>query len=167
MRIWGVPPSLMCRKHLMGEHVEMHMFKSVIESGKSVDGYIRDNLLDTDGILDRHFNVAIEMVRRGMKHNTPMMSISYPEGFVHRKSVNEHKSEMELVRRCPECRALFEARFGRDRYANIPYGGDSVTPGVLPYTYHVIYNGVLITTVAGWREKAVKYLENHRRKMRG
>jgi hypothetical protein len=25
MRMWMVPPKVMCRKHLLGEHVEIHM----------------------------------------------------------------------------------------------------------------------------------------------
>lgn len=166
MRIWGVPVALMCDKHLGGEHVEMHMFKSVIELDKKVDGYIRDKLLDTLAILTRHEELSREMLKRGMKHNSPLLSVSYPEGFVHRNSVDPHESEMELVRRCPKCRERFEAANGREKYAHIPYGGDSVIPGPVPYTYEVIYNGEVIKTVPGWREKAVKYLEDHRRKMR-
>ena len=30
MRMWLVPPQLMCDQHLLGEHLEMHMFIGTI-----------------------------------------------------------------------------------------------------------------------------------------
>lgn len=36
MRMWMVPPELMCRQHLLGEHVELHMFVGAINKGTSV-----------------------------------------------------------------------------------------------------------------------------------
>ena len=36
MRMWLVPPSHMCRKHLLGEHVELHMLLGTLKKGKSI-----------------------------------------------------------------------------------------------------------------------------------
>ena len=36
MRMWNVDPKLMCNKHLLGEHVEMHMFFGTIQKGISM-----------------------------------------------------------------------------------------------------------------------------------
>lgn len=34
MRIWDIPPSLLCRQHLLGEHRELHAIWSVITKNK-------------------------------------------------------------------------------------------------------------------------------------
>lgn len=164
MRIWGVPVACMCNKHLRGEHVEMHMFKSVIESGKSVGGYIRDKLLDTHGIIQRHDRVAAEMVRRGDKHVSPLEWIHYPEGFEQRTSVIPTESEMELARRCTDCRKRFEEYYGAEKFAHIPIGGDGIVPDRDGYA--VKYNGKIIADSFPRRDKAVTHLERHRRKLR-
>ncbi len=72
MRMWMVDPKLMCRKHLLGEHVEIHMFVSTILSGKSIKGYIKNNLIEPSKILERHEELVEEMKRRGYKHNSPL-----------------------------------------------------------------------------------------------
>ena len=53
MRMWMVDPKIMCRKHLLGEHVEHHMFVGTINKRISIVGYLRDNLLlaQNTGIL--------------------------------------------------------------------------------------------------------------------
>lgn len=167
MRIWGVPVGCMCQKHLLGEHVEMHMFKATIESGKSVDGYVRDKLLDTNRIAERHELLVEEMRARGIRHNSPLDKVDYPEGFVHRHSVVQDESEMELARRCPDCRALLEKRYGAERFQHLPVGGDgieSLGPGA---GFVAKYNGQIIRESANLkRDKVVTYLERYRRKMR-
>ena len=35
-----VSPATMCRKHLLGEHVEIHMAVASLRLGKSVDGFL-------------------------------------------------------------------------------------------------------------------------------
>ena len=35
MRMWNVDVTKMCNKHLLGEHVEMHMFVGIIIKGTS------------------------------------------------------------------------------------------------------------------------------------
>lgn len=41
MRMWKVNPKNMCRQHLLGEHVECHMFVGAILKGISLSGYIK------------------------------------------------------------------------------------------------------------------------------
>ena len=38
MRMWMVPVQYMCRKHLLGEHVEHHMLVGSIHKGLSMRG---------------------------------------------------------------------------------------------------------------------------------
>lgn len=102
MRMWKVDPKVLCTKHLLGEHVEMHMFVGTIRKGVSMDGYIVGGLVETQHIKSRHDELAAEMVRRGMNHKSPMENLSVaPAG-----SVNVEGNLVELARRCPTCRAL-------------------------------------------------------------
>lgn len=166
MRIWGVPVTCMCKKHLMGEHVEMHMFKATIEAGKSVDGYVRDKLLDTHRVVERHELLVREMLFRGYNHTSGLYSITYPPGFVERTSVDQNASELELARRCPDCRHLLECHYGKARFAHLPVGGDAVRQ-IAPNCYTVMYNGAVIDTFYNVKkEKAVLFLEKYRRTMR-
>ncbi len=100
MRMWNVKPEVMCRKHLLGEHVEMHMFLSALTSGKKLDGYIRSGLVEIHNIKRRHDELAQEMVRRGYRHNSPMKDspLLAMSGFVESKWSYE-----ELRFRCAEC----------------------------------------------------------------
>lgn len=38
MRMWMLPPETMCRKHLLGEHVELHMLLGSLRRGKTLTG---------------------------------------------------------------------------------------------------------------------------------
>ncbi len=101
MRMWNVSPRLMCRKHLLGEHVEMHMFLGSLRLGKRIDGYVCTGLVEVHNIKRRHDELALEMVSRCYRHNSPMED--YPllqrAGFVDVK-----RSLEELQFRCAECR---------------------------------------------------------------
>ncbi len=101
MRMWNVNPELMCRKHLLGEHVEMHMFLGTLSKGKSVDGYVRTGLVEIHNIKARHDELAQEMTKRGYRHHSPMSNspLLLRSGFV-----DVEKSNKELQSRCPECR---------------------------------------------------------------
>ncbi len=101
MRMWNVRPELMCRKHLLGEHVEMHMFLGTLSKGKGVEGYVRTGLVEVHNIKARHDELAQEMVRRNYRHNSPM---SCSPLLVRRGFVDIEKSYKELQSRCKECR---------------------------------------------------------------
>lgn len=102
MRMWKVDPSLMCRQHLLGEHLEMHMFVGAIRKGVDIGGYVRKGLVEVHYLNRRHKELVQEMTRRGYKHHTPLF-------FVSRKKVGRvdvRASVAELRRRCPACRKL-------------------------------------------------------------
>ena len=105
MRMWGVLTKYLCRKHLLGEHVEMHMFVGTIRKGVSIQGYLDRGLVDPGRIFDRHEELAAEMLRRGMNHQSPLDNL----GCRITKPVDQAANIAELSRRCPECRALIEA----------------------------------------------------------
>lgn len=103
MRMWMVNPAIMCRKHLLGEHVEIHMFQGCLNKGKNVDGYVKNGLVDLGFLKVRHSALVDEMTRRGYKHNSPLIIQAEDS----RNSVNWGKSLNELINRCPDCHDRF------------------------------------------------------------
>lgn len=98
-----VRPALMCNRHLLGEHVELHMLVSTINSGKSIRGYL-EGLVDPGLIQSRHDDIAAEMRLRNMNHYSPIaaVTISCPPG----KAIIEADNINELARRCQACAVL-------------------------------------------------------------
>jgi len=102
MRMWNVPPEILCNQHLLGEHVEMHMFAGSINKGISIKGYIKKGLVEPGKIEERHAELVIEMERRGMNHQSPLPRIKkngYGKGHV-----DITQSLNTLMRRCARCR---------------------------------------------------------------
>lgn len=100
MRMWMVDPKMMCNKHLLGEHVETHMLEGSIRMGKSVEGFIKNGLVNLDHLKHRHDCLAAEMENRGMNHKSPLIPSALQTGG----EVDQVASLMELGRRCPACR---------------------------------------------------------------
>src|SRR5512140_3519098 len=102
MRMWMVPPRRMCRKHLLGEHVEIHMAVATLRLGKSVSGFLEKGLLELGSLRSRHDELVAEMLRRGYRHASPLGRVPRrSEGKVDRKA-----NLLDLARRCPDCKAL-------------------------------------------------------------
>ena len=102
MRMWMVDPRSMCDKHLLGEHVETHMFVGTIQKGIGVKGYLEGGLLEPRNLWTRHDLLAEEMKARGMKHRSPLPRCditALPD-----VRVDTDRSLAELGRRCPDCR---------------------------------------------------------------
>jgi len=110
MRQWMVDPRVLCRKHLLGEHVEHHMFVGSINKGILIDGYLRDNLLEPMSLLTRHIELAREMAARGYNHKSDLPSVSIARMSSRQlfTKIDREAALAELVRRCPECRTRYE-----------------------------------------------------------
>ncbi len=104
MRMWGVEPNLLCQQHLLGEHVEMHMFVGTIRKGISIQGYIDKGLVDPAKISQRHEELSSEMVVRGMNHNSPLLRIRKKPAC----DIDISGNMKELHRRCLACRERIE-----------------------------------------------------------
>ena len=109
MRMWMQEPKMLCRKHLLGSHVEIHMFIGSIRKGISMKGYIEKNLLEPESLKPYHDELVKEMESRGWNHKTP---VSFWEDievenriddkiFYHK--IDRYEAFKELVTRCPEC----------------------------------------------------------------
>ena len=101
--MWLVKPEHMCKNHLLGEHVEIHMLVGCLEKGKNIKGYLKKGLVDPSLIEKRHDELVSEMKRRGYRHLSPLdgMPRNLPVG-----NVNQVKNASELASRCTKCRAL-------------------------------------------------------------
>lgn len=109
MRMWLVPPQVLCNEHLLGEHVELHMLVGSIQMGKSLRGFYDNRLIDISQIVPRHERLVKEMKRRRMNHNSPLPKFS-AEGL-EGSSVDLSRNMRELGERCGTCRnriKLFE-----------------------------------------------------------
>lgn len=99
-----VNPKLMCRQHLLGEHVELHMLVGCIKRGFSIRGYTDAGLVDPNKINRRHAKLAVEMKRRGYNHNSRLPKFILP--FPIKGEVDVKKNLKELYKRCTNCRAI-------------------------------------------------------------
>lgn len=77
MRIWDLPPSKLCRKHLLGEHRELHALYSILLNNKK--GY--RNHPETKrwvgklpALKNRHEKLVEEFKKRGYNHKTPLVN---------------------------------------------------------------------------------------------
>jgi hypothetical protein len=102
MRMWMVNPEMLCRKHLLGEHLECHMFVGTILAGKSLKGYVDNGLVEVDSLVQRHNDLAVEMSKRGYKHFSTLQK--FDSSSLGR--VDIAKNLEELKRRCTECHQL-------------------------------------------------------------
>jgi hypothetical protein len=106
MRMWMVDPRLMCRKHLLGEHVELHMLTASLRRGISLQGFFDNKLIEVHNVEKRHEQLVREMKRRGFNHASPLLrSPKKRAGRVDRRA-----NLVELARRCRHCRELQENR---------------------------------------------------------
>lgn len=110
MRQWHTNTELMCREHLLGEHVEHHMFVGSINKGIDVSGYIRDGLLNINTLHERHEEIVQEMLRRGYNHKSPLPEIDQRQLLRYVDLIpcipSEISNLQELARRCTTCREI-------------------------------------------------------------
>ena len=99
MRMWMVDPRILCNRHLLGEHVELHMFVGTINHNINLTGYGRNGLVEVHNIKSRHEELVKEMKMRGINHKSPLPSF---REFQFGK-VNKSKNIKELADRCENC----------------------------------------------------------------
>lgn len=109
MRMWMIDPKKMCRKHLLGEHVEIHMFRGVIKRKSHLKGYVKNNCLELNKLKERHDLLVKEIEKRGYVHNSDFIEdydISYLSADELNSKVDIEKAEKDLISKCEECRYL-------------------------------------------------------------
>lgn len=119
MRMWMCDPKILCRKHLLAEHAECHMFLGTLLKHKKIDGYINNDLLQPKSLYHRHSLLATEISNRGYSHRTPVKkseiweAIKYlPFNYIRHK-INRQKSLEILISRCSSCKLKYNKLISR------------------------------------------------------
>jgi queuosine biosynthesis protein QueD len=106
--MWMCDPRILCRKHLLGEHTECHMFLGSLNKKISIDGYITNDLFEPLLLKTRHDALADEISKRGYNHTSPLifnqdLIFSYlPKHYINHK-INKRNSLFLLLSRCQTC----------------------------------------------------------------
>ena len=101
MRVWDVEPSILCRKHLLGEHRELHAVWTVITKNKS--GYSKHPETKRwvgrlAALYKRHDELVKEMINRGYNHNSPLDKSLITDKKKQNRYVNTLEEQIEILR---------------------------------------------------------------------
>ena len=105
MRMWMIDPRTLCRKHLLGEHGELHKFRHNFERRHSIEG--RRGQIDPAAMQERHDELAAEMLARGFRHASPYAQPDLSPYDLSGHGVNPEQARRTLHDRCPECARLW------------------------------------------------------------
>jgi hypothetical protein len=77
MRVWDVDVTILCRKHLLGEHRELHGLWNILTKHEGKGGYSQHPetkrwVGKLKALYARHQALVVEMERRGYMHNSPL-----------------------------------------------------------------------------------------------
>lgn len=106
MRMWMVNPKIFCHQHLLGEHRELHAIVGSLRIENGIQGYIDNNLIEVQSIIQRHETIVKEMFVRGYKHQSPIIeepNINYLPKEHQEFKVNREISFNDLYSRCKMC----------------------------------------------------------------
>lgn len=107
MRMWMIKPELLCNKHLLGEHGEIHKHRHNFVKKHNISGRIHPVVqIEPSSMKVRHDEVAEEMIKRGMKHQSDyeQPDISYLKENLRNAKVDVEISKQDLIERCEECK---------------------------------------------------------------
>jgi len=106
--MWMVDPKIMCRKHLLGEHNELHKHLHNWRKKYKIDGRISGNAIEPLSYKKRHEELVLEMKRRKYNHQSPIEQpdFSYLSFDQQSVMVNKENSLQMLKERCSECRDM-------------------------------------------------------------
>ena len=106
-----IEPRLLCKKHLIGEHGELHKFRSSFEKGYKIDKRVCPVVqIEPLKMKERHDQLVEEMKIRGYNHKSsyeqPGLS-KYNPDQLNVKADLEYNIK-DLAARCEVCRKILE-----------------------------------------------------------
>jgi len=106
-RLWMVDPARMCRKHLLGEHHEAHVFLGKLKHQHRLDGYIKANHFSAHDLWERHEALVQELDVRGYRHTSPFpepAAVKFLAFYLPpHPPINRAAAETELLARGCDC----------------------------------------------------------------
>jgi hypothetical protein len=115
MRVWDIHPKYLCRKHLLGEHRELHGLWNILTKHKGKCGYSRHPetlrwVGKRKALYIRHEALVKEFSRRGFLHHTPLdKRLATGSGNQH-VFINTVKEQKEMLKQKPcDCFSHFSS----------------------------------------------------------
>lgn len=105
--MWMINPKLLCKNHLLGEHVEIHKLIGCLKRGKSIKRYIEKKFLSPPDAYSRHDILVKEMKSRQYKHQSDLEKIKINYNKV---DISIEDNLKDLCSRCPECKKRIEEK---------------------------------------------------------
>lgn len=101
MRIWDIPPSKLCARHLLGEHRELHGLWYILTQNKP--GYSKHpETLRWKGKLAalylRHKELVIEMKKRNYHHYSLLDKSLATGRSIQEKFVNSYDEQLKILK---------------------------------------------------------------------
>lgn len=124
MRQWNIEPVLMCNKHILAEHRDMHKTRAMQARNADLTRYYEQGLIHPYTWLPRHDHLVIEMGARGLAHHSPVEQVMghYPITL----HLNVAANRADLYHRCEAC---------AKRMAGVGRGKDSLDGVAFLYPY--------------------------------
>lgn len=106
MRMWMVDPKMLCDKHLLGEHGEIHKHRHNFVKKHNMSTRILKKQIEVCSMQKRHDILAEEMLSRRFKHESPyeMPDISYIPEELQLMKVDISVNIKDLQSRCENCK---------------------------------------------------------------
>lgn len=113
MRMWMVDPKLLCRKHLLGEHGEIHKHRHNFVKQHKMNGRFAPIVqIEPAAMQQRHDDLAEEMLARGYNHKSPYLapSIDHLPDYQQQARVDVEAALADLIERCKDCKERYESK---------------------------------------------------------
>lgn len=111
-----IDPVLLCMKHLLGEHGEIHKHRHNFVKGHSIKGRIEGNAVEPMSMKRRHDDLEAEIVKRAIEagRKPPCSPFEQPDLSTYSEEYRNYKIDAEaarelLLERCEDCRKRHEA----------------------------------------------------------
>jgi hypothetical protein len=114
MRMWMINPRLLCAKHLLGEHGEIHKHRHNFVKQHRITKRISPVVqIEPESMEKRHNALVEEMIARGFNHNSPYTQpdLSYLKNEERFAKADLSTSVTDLKNRCPECASRITSKY--------------------------------------------------------
>lgn len=113
MRMWMIDPRFLCRQHLLGCHLEHHMFLGALKKKKKLKGFFLNNCFEPKSLKTSHDEIVLEMQHRTYNHNTPLSQQEVDEAIQYLNDeertwcIDREESLKMLLMKCTKCGSRF------------------------------------------------------------
>lgn len=104
--MWMLNPKILCTKHLLGEHGEIHKHRHNFVKKHNIKGRIIPVVqIEPSSMETRHNELALEMINRKMNHKSDYKQpdISYLPKELQSAKVDISVALKDLLLRCKDC----------------------------------------------------------------